>query len=98
MTKQWAGLTYVEVVSGTAQDGPTAFRGFVTVRALGEDGSVMAGQLRPGEVRAMALQFLEAAEAAEQDAIVFTILTRDQGADPDEVAGLVQAMRAERDR
>lgn len=73
--KKWAGLVNIEVVSGTAQDGPEDFRGFVTVRAIAEDGSIMAGQLDPDELRAMALSFLSAAEAADQDALVFRVLT-----------------------
>jgi hypothetical protein len=77
-------------------DSRTSFRGFVTVRATAEDGSWMAGQLSPVEVRAMALQFLEAAEAADQDGIVFTMLTRDVGFAPEDAAGFVMLMRKER--
>lgn len=94
--RDWAGLTGVEVVSGTAQDGPTAYRGFVTVRAVAEDGSHMAGQLDPAELRAMAMQFLQAAEAAESDAIVMTLLTRDVGLDQETAAQFIRRMRHER--
>lgn len=96
MKRTWAALTDVNVESGTAMDSSTQYRGFVTVRATAADGSWMAGQLSPVEVRAMALQFLEAAEAADQDAIVFTMLTRDVGLPPEEAAGFVMLMRKER--
>ncbi len=96
--KQWAGLVNVEVVSGTAQDGPEDFRGFVTVRAVAEDGSIMAGQLDPDELRAMALTFLSAAEAAEQDAMVFRVLVASVGAPAEVAARVVMDMRKERGR
>lgn len=89
-------LKGIWVVSGTAMDGPGQFRGFITVQAEAEDGTVLQGQLDIEETRAMALNFLEVAEAAEQDAIVFTMLTRDVGLDPDQAAGFVQKMRDER--
>lgn len=94
--KQWAGLTDIEVVSGTAEDPDGSFRGFVTVRAVAEDGSMMAGQLHPEEVRLMALNFFGAAEAADQDAIVFRLMTRDLGVEAEDVAGFVMRMREER--
>ena len=94
--KQWAGLTNVEVVSGTAQDSETVFRGFVTVRAIADDGSMMSGQLDPKTLRDMALNFLAVAEAAEQDAIVMTMLTRDVDLDLDAAARFVHMMRDER--
>jgi hypothetical protein len=83
-------------VSGTAEDGPESFRGFVTLRSEASNGDVLLGQLPPAEVRALALSLLSAAEAADQDAIVFTIMVRDLGLPPEAVAGLVTAMRAER--
>ncbi len=94
--KKWAELVHVEVVSGTAQDAPDKYRGFVTVRALDKDGSVMMGQLDPKTLRDMALQFLEVAEAAEQDAIVFTMLTRDFGLEVGKAGHFVSLMRKER--
>ncbi len=96
--KQWAGLVNIETVSGTAQDGPEDFRGFVTVRAVAEDGSIMAGQLEPDEVRQMALSFLSVAEAADQDALIFRVMTKNIGAPAEVVAGLVMDMRKERGR
>lgn len=95
--RDWAGLVGIDVVSGTAQDGPTEYRGFVTIRAEAEDGSFMSGQLSPGEVRAMALQFLEAAEAADQDAIVFKLMTREMDVPVEVVGAFVMSMRRERE-
>lgn len=94
--KQWAELVNVEVISGTAQDGPTQYRGFVTIRAVDTAGSIMMGQLDPKTLRDMAMQFLEVAEAAEQDAIVFTMLTRDFDLSSDTAAMFVHKMRDER--
>lgn len=96
MSRQWAELASVEVVSGTAQDSPTKYRGFVTIRAIAADGSIMMGQLDPATLRQQALQFLEAAEAAEQDAIVFTMLTRDMGLPVEGAGQFVAMMRKER--
>jgi hypothetical protein len=99
--KLWAGLTHIEVTSGTAQDGPIeapTYRGFVTVRAIAENGSFMSGQLSPVEVRQMAFKFLAVAEAAEQDALVFRVMTTKVGAPSSAVAQLVREMREERDR
>lgn len=93
--KQWAELVNVEVISGTAEDG-AQYRGFVTVRAVDAAGSIMMGQLDPKTLRDMALQFLEVAEAAEQDAIVMTMMTRDFDLPPDTAAMFVHKMRDER--
>lgn len=49
-------------------------KAFCTVSINGGD---LLGQLSPGEVRDMALQWLAAAEAAESDSIVFRMLTED---------------------
>lgn len=98
MTKrQWAPLVGVEVFSGTAEDTPTKYRGFVTVRALAEDGSYMFGQLSPAELRRMAMHFMEVAEAAETDATVMTMLTGEVGLPPPTAASFVMSMRAYRE-
>ena len=97
MTRDWAGLTKIEAVSGVAQhckdEGPDEFVGFVTLRAVASDGSFMSGQLDPQEVRQMALGFLEAAEAAETDAIVMRMLIRDVGSTDEIAATFVSEMR-----
>jgi hypothetical protein len=66
------------------------------VRALAEDGSFMTGQLDPADVREMAMQFLESAEAAEQDALVFLVLTEKVGVPANIVAQVVMDMRKAR--
>jgi hypothetical protein len=96
MSKDFKGLTDVEVISGTAQDPDGSFRGFVTIRALADDGSFLTGQLDPDEVRAMALRFLEVAEAADQDRIVFHMLVHDIGLGTDQAAAFVMNMREQR--
>lgn len=90
------GLKGVWCVSGTAMDGPGEFRGFVTVRAEDDIGGELVGQLSPAEVRRMALQWLQVAEAAEQDAIIFRLMVRDVGAAPEAAAAFVRKMRDER--
>jgi hypothetical protein len=93
-------LEGIWVISGTALDSTPegdVFRGFVTVRATAVSGDVLVGQLDPDEVRAMAMRFLEVAEAADQDRIVFAMLTRDIGLPRDVAAVFIRAMRQERD-
>jgi hypothetical protein len=63
-------LAGVFVTSGVNEAGA----GFLTVAAHGTDGTIMVGQLAPAEVRAMALAWLESAEAAEQDAAVLRVI------------------------
>lgn len=54
------------------------------------------GQLAPDEVRQMALAWLQAAEAAEQDAIVYGILTQSVDMDPADAAQFIFQMRQAR--
>lgn len=86
--------------SGTAiqvrADGTKVFRGFVTLTATSVLGPGLAGQLDPGEVRKLALQLLSVAEAAEQDAMIFRVMTGKVGAPADAVAQLVRDLREER--
>jgi hypothetical protein len=95
--KKEHGLEGITTVSGLAQDGPGKFRGFVQVQAQGTDGTYLTGQVSPAEMRQMALHWLEIAEAADQDRIVMTMLTRDVGIDEDTAAGFIMSMRNERD-
>jgi hypothetical protein len=90
------GLSSIDMSSGTAMDSPTEFRGFVTVKATAPGGDVMEGQLDPDEVRKMALQWLAVAEAAEQDRIVMTMMTRDVGLSPEVAVNFIAKMREER--
>lgn len=59
------------------EDGVSLFDGlpFVVVRATALTGEVLVGQLRPDELRSMALDWLETAEAAESDAALAQMLT-----------------------
>jgi hypothetical protein len=92
--RDWAGLAGIEVVSGAAEDDDgDGFHGFVTVRALADDGSHMAGQLDPATVRKMALNFLSAAESAEQDAVVLTMLVGDLELEHSRAGAFVARMR-----
>jgi hypothetical protein len=95
--RDWTGLVDIEVVSGLAErDGE--YRGFLTIRATAEDGSFMSGQLDPAEVRKMALNFLGAAEAAVQDAVVMNLMTRVVELDPVRAVAFIGSMRDERAR
>jgi len=48
--------------------------GFITIVATTEDKEFKMGQVDPKTLRGLALQFLEAAEAAETDAIIYQLL------------------------
>lgn len=84
--------TYIEVLTGVS-----AFtrEGFCTIVVDGRP----AGQMEPNEVRTMALQWLEAAEAAEMDAMVLAELTASDGMGlPDSTAlAFIVALRRRRE-
>jgi hypothetical protein len=63
--------------------------GFCTVSINNGD---MLGQLSPAEVRALALQWLGAAEAAESDSLVFRV-AEEHGLEREVAAVLVMEMR-----
>lgn len=85
-------LAEIHIESGVSM---FTYEGFISVRATGKNGQAFYGQLSPAEARTHGLAFLEAAEAAEQDAAVFTA-TRKLGL-ADEVAGhVVSAIRTAR--
>jgi hypothetical protein len=90
-------LSSIDAESGVAQDSGPEYRGFLTIRATDENGNVFVGQLTPDEARQMALAWLEAAEGAEQDRIVLTMLTRDAGLDPEAAVNFIISMRKERE-
>ena len=62
---------------------------FLTVVATAAGGRMLLGQLTPSEVRAMALAWLEGAEAAEQDAATLRCIRRLEL--PDALAGAIIA-------
>ena len=82
----------VEVRSGVNEDG----EGFCHVVVTTGGGRVLLGQLDPETVRSMALNFLGAAEAAEQDAVVFGMLRDDVGLDLPEIGEFLAGMRRRR--
>lgn len=65
---------------------------FCTVSVNGGD---LLGQLSPTEVRSMALQWLEAAEGAETDSIVWHLLA-EMDLSPSAIGGFIGAMREKR--
>ena len=78
-------LRGIDVRSGVNERG----EGFLTVIATAGDGRMILGQLDPATVRRMAMDWLEAAEAAEQDAAVLRCVRKLEL--PDELAGAVIA-------
>lgn len=73
--KDMLDATFIEVGSGVSL---FTHEPFCTIIVDGRQ----AGQMSPAEVRAMALAWLEAAEAAESDALVYAVMT-----DPEGIAG-----------
>lgn len=76
-------LSNIFMTSGVNDKG----EGFVTIAAHGSNGTILTGQLSPDEVRKHAVDYLEAAEAADQDAAVLRII-RKLGL-PEELAGAI---------
>lgn len=86
------GLAGVDVISGVNQAG----KPFCHIMASSPDAEVvLEGQLTPEETRKMALQWLEAAEAAESDALVMAEL-REAGLDDQHCAAFLVGMRKRR--
>jgi hypothetical protein len=86
-------LVSIDVRSGVNEKG----EGFCTIVASGGDGRMLLGQMPPALIRKIALDYFEAAEAAETDAIVYRLL-RDKFDLPIAAVGaFVTAMREERD-
>jgi hypothetical protein len=83
----------IEIRSGVNEEGV----GFNTVVVSTQGGQMLLGQLDPGTVRTMALDWLGAAEAAETDGIVFRLLTERFGLEPEIAGGFVVSMRDLRD-
>ena len=57
-----------------------------------------AGQMTPAEVRQMALQWLEAAEAAESDALIVAELMETAGLDLQTAGAFIVALRERREK
>jgi len=90
-------LADIYMTSGLTTNEDGMYSGFVTISCQDSKGNVFTGQADPDEVRTMALRWLEAAEAADQDRIVMTMLTRDLDIPPQHAAGFIRAMREERE-
>lgn len=78
-------LVSIDVRSGVNESGT----GFLTVVATAGNGRMILGQLDPATVRHMALDWIEAAEAAEQDAAVLRCIRKLEL--PDAMAGAIIA-------
>jgi hypothetical protein len=89
-------LADIYMTSGLATDEDGKYHGFVTISCQDTKGNIFTGQADPDEVRTMALRWLESAEAADQDCIVMTMLTRDLEIPAQHAAGFIRAMREER--
>lgn len=83
----------IEIRSGVNEDGIA----FNTVVVTTGDGRMFLGQLDPNAVRTMALGWLGAAEAAEQDSIVARLLVDKFGLEWAYVGGFIADMRRLRD-
>jgi hypothetical protein len=64
-------------------------QGFITVVVVTGDERMLLGQLDPATARQLGMQFLEVAEAAEQDAAVMRVIHKLEL--PEELAGAVIA-------
>jgi len=65
-------LSSISISSGVNENGV----GFLTVSCISTDKEMFVGQLDPETVRKLALDWLESAEAAEQDAAVFRLFRK----------------------
>jgi hypothetical protein len=93
MGERTRGLSGIDIESGVTPAG----KPFCHVRAVSPDGEVVLhGQLEPGETRALALQWLEAAEAADHDAAVFMELHEGLGLDIARTGQFLIHLRARR--
>lgn len=84
-------LSRIDLSSALSADGTP----FLEIEVVG-DGTVLYGQMLPEQVRAMALDWLTAAEAAEQDALAFGVLTAEVGLDPEDAARTIGLFRQAR--
>lgn len=93
MGPQLLTLEAVNVESGvSAFDG----KAFCRIECKGTEGDVMIGQLDPDTCRSMAVQWIEAADAAEFDAILLDFLINTIGLDNQSVGNILVEMRKRR--
>lgn len=86
------GLTGITIETGVNKEGEP----FCIVTAQSAGSTALRGELAPEDVRTMALDWLGAAEAADQDALVFRLLTSKAGLDESSAAQFLREMRAAR--
>lgn len=93
MGPQLLTLEHVHVESGvSAFDG----KGFCRIEARATNGDVMIGQLNPAEIRRMALDWIEAADAAEFDAILLDFLLNKLSLDNESAGNVLLHIRNQR--
>jgi hypothetical protein len=85
MNKGDDDLSNVEISSGVNHEG----KPFCTIVCQTMSKRLIIGQLDPDEVRRMALQWLETAEAADQDAAVLRVMRKMNL--PDDLAAVIVA-------
>lgn len=100
-------LVAIDAISGVATD---TNEPFVQLRASSLAGAViervgmdvvLVGQLDPVAARGLAMGILEAADAAEFDAMLYALMKRRLGEDPDaeaKAAAVLADLRAEREQ
>jgi hypothetical protein len=94
MGPQLLTLESVNIESGvSAFDG----KGFCRIEAKATNGDVMIGQLTPGEMRAMALSWVEAATAAEHDAGLLDFLLHTLELDNETAGNVLLNIRTRRE-
>lgn len=101
-----ADLASVDALSGVATDSTEPFVQLrasspPTESAPGELEIVLVGQLDPPAARDLAMSILEAACAAEFDAMLYTLMLRRLGEDPNaqaKASAILADLRAEREQ
>ena len=98
-------LASIDALSGVATD---TTEPFVQIRANsaavaneGELDAVLLGQLDPVAARGLAMSILEAADAAEFDAMLYTLMLRRLGEDPNaeaKASAILADLRSEREQ
>lgn len=89
--RKLANFTLESVVSQTTRTG------YVRVTIHAGDGSTFVGRMTPDECRVNALTWMQAAEAADHDALVWVALTQDVGLPERTAAGFIFDLRARRE-
>ena len=96
-------LVSIDALSGVATDTTAPF---VQLRASsganeGELDVLLIGQLDPGAARGLAMVILEAADAAEFDAMLYSLMLRRLGEDPNaeaKASAILADLRTEREQ